>query len=95
MLVPDESVYRIVDAIDEVAEETGRTVPQIALNWLLQRPSVASVIIGAGIEEHTPATSAPSAGISPRSRSPAASATTLPYPYWHQRQFTERNPAPV
>ena len=32
MLVPDESVYRIVDAIDEVAEETGRTVPQIALN---------------------------------------------------------------
>ena len=49
--VPDEWVYRVVDAIDEVAKETGKTVPQIALNWLLQRPTVANVIIGARNEE--------------------------------------------
>ncbi len=45
--VPDEHVYRVVDAIDEVAKETGKTVSQIALNWLLQRPTVATLIIGA------------------------------------------------
>ena len=49
--VADEYVYRVVDALDEVARETGKTVPQIALNWLLQRPSVANVIIGARNEE--------------------------------------------
>ena len=49
--VADEYLYRVVDALDEVAAETGKTVPQIALNWLLQRPTVASVIIGARNEE--------------------------------------------
>ena len=49
--VADEYLYRVVDALDEVAEETGKTVPQIALNWLLQRPTVANVIIGARNEE--------------------------------------------
>src|SRR5580700_3973035 len=43
--VADEYVYKVVDALDEVAKETGKTVPQIALNWLLQRPSVANVIV--------------------------------------------------
>jgi aryl-alcohol dehydrogenase-like predicted oxidoreductase len=45
--VEDEHLYRVVDALDEIAKETGKTVPQIALNWLLQRPTVASVIVGA------------------------------------------------
>lgn len=45
--VPEERLYRVVDALDEIAAETGRTVPQIALNWLIARPTVASVIIGA------------------------------------------------
>ena len=45
--VTDEHLYRVVDALEAIAAETGRTVPQIALNWLLQRPTVASVIIGA------------------------------------------------
>lgn len=95
--VPDEHLYTVVDALDAVAAETGKTVPQVALNWLLQRPSVASVIIGARNEEQlrqnlgavgwslTPAQVA---------KLDAASAVTLAYPYWHQRQF-ERNPAPV
>ena len=49
--VPAEHVYKVVDALDEVARETGKTVPQIALTWLLQRPSVSSIIIGARNEE--------------------------------------------
>lgn len=96
--VPDEYVYRVVDALDAVAGETGKTVPQVALNWLLRRPSVATVVIGARNEEQlrqnlgavgwelTPAQVA---------RLDAASATTPAYPYWHQRGFTERNPPPV
>jgi len=45
--VDDARLYAVVDVLDAVAEETGKTVPQIALNWLLQRPTVSSVIIGA------------------------------------------------
>ncbi len=45
--VTEENLYRVVDALEVIAAETGRTVPQVALNWLLQRPTVASVIIGA------------------------------------------------
>ena len=47
----DEYVYRIVDVLDQVAAETGKTVPQIALNWVMGRPSVSTVIIGARDEE--------------------------------------------
>ncbi len=94
----NELVYRVVDAIDDIAKEVNKTVPQIALNWLLQRPSVSTIIIGARNEEQlrqnlgaigwnlTPAQIA---------RLDAASATTLPYPYWHQRGFADRNPPPV
>jgi aryl-alcohol dehydrogenase-like predicted oxidoreductase len=96
--VDTEYLYRVVDAIDKVAEETGKTVPQIALNWLLQRPTVSNVIIGARNEEQlrqnigavgwnlTPAQVA---------KLDAASALTKIYPYWHQAQFAERNPLPV
>jgi aryl-alcohol dehydrogenase-like predicted oxidoreductase len=45
--VADEHLYRVVDALDAVAQETGKTVPQIALNWLLRRPTVSTVVIGA------------------------------------------------
>ncbi|MDT2019285.1 aldo/keto reductase [Methylocella sp. CPCC 101449] len=45
--IADDYLFRVVDALDEIARETGKTVPQIALNWLLQRPTVSSVIIGA------------------------------------------------
>ena len=96
--VPNEHVYRVVDAIDEVARETGKTVPQIALNWLLQRPSVATVIIGARNEAQL-RDNLQAVGwrlsAEQLAKLDAASATTLPYPYWHQRGFTERNPPPV
>jgi aryl-alcohol dehydrogenase-like predicted oxidoreductase len=96
--VDDEYLYRVVNAIDEVAKETGKTVPQIALNWLLQRPTVASVIIGARNEEQLKQNLA-SVGwkLTPEqvAKLDAASDVTPVYPYWHQRQFAERNPPPV
>src|SRR6202047_3840769 len=44
--VPEEYLYKVVDAIDEIAKETGKTVPQIALNWLLRRPTVSTLLVG-------------------------------------------------
>jgi len=96
--VPDEQVYRIVDALDQVAGQTGKTVPQIAINWLLRRPSVATVIIGARNEEQL-RQNLGSVGWELTAEQiallDAASATPLAYPYWHQRGFAERNPPPV
>ena len=97
--VPDEHVYRVVDAIDEVAKETGKSVTQIALNWLLQRPTVSSVIIGARTEtqlhENLGAVGW-SLTKEQVARLDEASKVTLPYPYWHQRStFIERNPPAV
>jgi aryl-alcohol dehydrogenase-like predicted oxidoreductase len=96
--IPDEYLYRVVDAIDEVAKETGKSVPQIALNWLLQRPTVSTVIIGARNEEQLRQNlGALGWNLTPEqvARLDAASATTLAYPYWHQRGFAKRNPPPV
>lgn len=96
--VDDEYLYRVVDALDLVAKETGKTVPQVALNWLLQRPTVATVIIGA----RTEAQLEDNLGAASFTLTPAqvktlekASDTTLAYPYFHQRGFTERNPVPT
>jgi aryl-alcohol dehydrogenase-like predicted oxidoreductase len=96
--VADEYVYRVVDALDAVAAETGRTVPQVALNWLLGRPTVATVIIGARDEgQLRDNLGAVGWSLTPDqvARLDAASTVTLPYPYWHQRGFAERNPPPV
>jgi aryl-alcohol dehydrogenase-like predicted oxidoreductase len=94
----NEYVYRVVDAIDEVAKETGKSVPQIAINWLLQRPSVATVIVGARNEEQL-RQNIGSVGwnLSPEQVGllDSASAVTPAYPYWHQRGFNERNPFPT
>ena len=96
--VSDEYLFNVVDAIDEVARETGKTVPQVALNWLLQRPSVSTVIIGARNEEQLRQNlGATGWSLTPEqvAKLDAASEVTLPYPYWHQRGFEERNPPPV
>jgi aryl-alcohol dehydrogenase-like predicted oxidoreductase len=96
--VEDEHLFRVVDAIDEIAAETGKTVSQIAINWLLQRPTVANVIIGARNEEQLRENlGAVGWDLTPEQvkRLDQASAVTLPYPYWHQRGFAERNPPPV
>jgi aryl-alcohol dehydrogenase-like predicted oxidoreductase len=96
--VDDEYLYQVVDALDAVAAETGKTVPQIALNWLLQRPSVATVVIGARNEEQLRANlGAVGWALTPEqmARLDAASERPKTYPYWHQAQFAERNPFPT
>jgi aryl-alcohol dehydrogenase-like predicted oxidoreductase len=96
--IPEEYLYRVVDALDEVAAETGKLVPQVALNWLLQRPSVANVIIGARNEEQLRQNlGAVGWNLTPEqvAKLDAASAVNPSYPYWHQRGFSERNPPPV
>src|SRR5437660_11845650 len=48
----EEYVYKVVDALDAGAKETGKTVPQGALNWLPQRPTRSNLVIGARNENH-------------------------------------------
>ncbi|WP_126878200.1 aldo/keto reductase [Paraburkholderia kururiensis] len=87
--VDDEHLYRVVDALDEVAAETGKTVPQVALNWLLQRPTVSSVIIGARNEAQLRQNlGAVGWALTAEqvARLDAASAVTPPYPYFPYRR---------
>ena len=96
--VEDEYLYRVVDALDDVAMETGKTVAQVALNWLLQRPTVCNVIVGARTETQLRANlGAIGWSLSPDqvARLDAASRRAPAYPYWHQRDFDERNPKPT
>ena len=96
--VDDEYLYRVVDVLDDVAQETGKSGPQIAINWLVQAPSVATVIIGARNEAQLRDNLGAvgwSLTSSQVARLDAASEVTLPYPYWHQSGFKERNPPPV
>ncbi len=96
--VEEEYLYRVVDSLDTVAAETGKTVAQAAINWLLQRPTVTSVIIGARNEEQL-RQNLEAADWSLTSEQIAklddASAATMTYPYWHQAGFAERNPFPT
>ena len=95
--VEDEYLYKVVDALDEIAKETGKTVPQIALNWLLQRPTVVNVIIGARNEGQLRQNlGAVGWNLTKEqvARLDAASNRPAIYPYWHQR-FFERNPPPT
>jgi aryl-alcohol dehydrogenase-like predicted oxidoreductase len=97
-LFDPEILFRVVDALDEIARETGKPHSQIALNWLLQRPSVCSVIIGARHEDQLRENlGAVGWNLSPEqvARLDAASAIQPYYPYWHQRAaYSERNPPP-
>ena len=96
--VADEYLYKVVDALEQVAKETEKSVSQVALNWLLQRPD--------GLDHHLWRPQRRTVASEPRRRrmvtltSPdrgagQASEQTPIYPYWHQWQFTERNPLPV
>ncbi len=96
--LPAEWFYGVIDVLDAVSEETGKTVAQVALNWLLQRPSVASVIIGARDESQLRENLGAvgwSLTTEQVARLDAVSQTETIYPFWHQRGFTERTPLPV
>ena len=93
-----EYLFGVVDALDSVAKETGKSIPQVALNWLFHRPTVSSVIIGARNEQQLKDNlGAVGWNLTAEQikKLDAASATAKPYPYWHQSGFSERNPPPV
>ncbi|MEO9529088.1 aldo/keto reductase [Roseibium sp.] len=96
--VEDDHLFNVVDALDEVSRETGKTVPQVALNWLVQRPTVSSVIIGARNEDQLRQNiGAVGWSLSGEQigRLDAASAVTAPYPhfpYRRQEGFARLNP---
>jgi len=94
--VDEELLYKVVDVLDVLAKETGKTVPQIALNWLLQRPTVSSVIFGArNAQQLRENLGAVGWNLTPEqvARLDAVSKVTPIYPYWHQRDTaSDRNP---
>ncbi|MFF7938985.1 aldo/keto reductase [Nocardia gamkensis] len=99
--VDEEKLYDVVDVLDELAAETGKTVPQIALNWLLRRPTVATVIVGARNEEQLRQNLGAigwELDADQIARLDKASATTPPYPYYPYYRlpdFTRLNPPAV
>jgi aryl-alcohol dehydrogenase-like predicted oxidoreductase len=96
--VDEERLYRVIDVLDELAEETGKAVPQIALNWLIQRPTVSSVIIGARNEAQLRQNlGAIGWALTPEqiARLDTASSVMPPYPHFPyriQEGFARRNP---
>jgi aryl-alcohol dehydrogenase-like predicted oxidoreductase len=97
MVVNEEVFYNTVDALQEVAEETGKSVAQVALNWLLQRPTVSSIIIGARNEEQLKQNlGAVGWNLTTEQVKKLDEASTVPpiYPYWHQWQNKSLNPTP-
>ncbi len=96
--VDTEYLYKVVDALDAVAKETGKSIPQVALNWLLTRPTVATVVIGARTEEQLRQNLGAvgwTLTVDQVKALDAASNVPKTYPYWHQAGFKERNPFPV
>jgi aryl-alcohol dehydrogenase-like predicted oxidoreductase len=96
--IADDYLFDVVDALDQVAAETGKTIPQVAINWVLQRPTVATAIIGARNEEQLRQNLGAVGWQLTReqiARLDAASDTQPSYPGWHQRLYAERNPPPV
>ena len=96
--VEDEYLFGVIDALDSVAKEAGKSIPQVALNWLFHRPTVSSVIIGARNEQQLKDNLGAvgwNLTADQIKKLDAASATAKPYPYWHQSGFSERNPPPV
>ncbi len=96
-LPSDELLYAIVDVLDQIAQETGKTVVQVALNWLLQRPTVSNIIIGARNEEQLKQ-NLDAVGwkltVDQVKRLDAVSEKEAAYPYWHQRGNPQLNPLP-
>jgi aryl-alcohol dehydrogenase-like predicted oxidoreductase len=95
--ISEELLFRVVDVLDALAEETGKTVAQVALNWLLQRPTVVNIVIGARNEQQlTENFGAVGWNLTPDQVRllDAASAVEPIYPYWHQRQNTTLLPLP-
>ena len=96
--VEEEYLFKVVDVLSAISEEIGKSVPQIALNWLLQRPTISTIIIGARNEDQLRENlGAVGWALTPQqmTRLDAASQKPKAYPYWNQTNFAERNPPPI
>jgi aryl-alcohol dehydrogenase-like predicted oxidoreductase len=96
-VVHESSFYNTVDTLFELAEETGKSVAQVAINWLLQRPTVSNIIIGARNEEQLKENLGAvgwNLSVDQVKKLDAVSETPPTYPYWHQRQNLNLNPPP-
>lgn len=96
--VPDDFFYNLVDVLDEVAQETGKSVAQVSLNWLLQRPTVVNLVVGARNEEQLKQNlGAVGWNLTREQVERLDKASEMPpiYPYWHQRGNPRLNPKPV
>jgi aryl-alcohol dehydrogenase-like predicted oxidoreductase len=97
-IVEDEHLFAVVDVLDAIAKEAGKTIPQVALNWLLHRPSVSNIVIGARDEAQLQDNLGAlgwALDAAQMDRLDEATRRTPVYPYWHQRDFDERNPKPT
>jgi aryl-alcohol dehydrogenase-like predicted oxidoreductase len=97
--VPEERLFSVTDALESVSEEVGHSIPRVALAWLLRRPTISSVVIGARnvaqLQDNLAATEV-KLSAEHIARLDEASAVRPAYPYWHQRRtFLARNPPPV
>jgi aryl-alcohol dehydrogenase-like predicted oxidoreductase len=96
--ITDDYLFRVIDAAESVASDLGKTLPQVALAWLLTRPTVSTLILGARDEAQLQENlSCLDVRLTPAHLATLdiASRTPKPCPYWHQQDFTERNPLPV
>lgn len=96
-VIAEELLFHVIDVLDEIAGETGKTVAQVALNWVLQRPTVVNIVVGARnevqLKENLEAVGW-NLTTEQLKRLDDASFTEPIYPYWHQRQNTALNPVP-
>lgn len=84
----NETLYRVVDELDVIAKERGKTIPQVALNWVLRRPTVANIVVGARNEEQLKQNlGALGWKLSEEeiARLDKSSEPRVLYPYWHQK----------
>ncbi|WP_347558459.1 aldo/keto reductase [Robbsia sp. KACC 23696] len=96
--VDEARLFDIVDVLDAIAQERGKTVPQVALNWLLSRPSIANIVVGARNSEQLLQNLGAlgwTLSVEEIARLDSVSQQTPVYPYWHQKDFEERNPKPT
>jgi aryl-alcohol dehydrogenase-like predicted oxidoreductase len=95
--IPEEFFYNLIDLLDEIAAETEKTVAQVALNWLLQRPTVSNIVIGARNEQQLTQNLGAvgwNLNLSQVKKLDEASEKSPIYPYWHQRKNLALNPLP-
>lgn len=91
-----DRLYRIVDKLAEIGTARGVTPAQVALNWVMNKPAVDTVIIGARDEAQLRDNLAAASWRLSADEMVAldeVSALPEPYPMWHQHKFgIERNP---